>query len=433
MLETQRALNERKGRRLRWAAIPLFLAVFTVVGQAVVFAWQANPVDRGGCMSDEGDAERPSGAGLPDEDVQQALALSYAPRVYVHPNEKWGPLRPDDFIDASSLVWNSSEADEVLVARGDIDATRLGADCEKADGGCYEHRGCAADQVTRPTESPGLRPPGLNERRGFAIDPDTTVRRPSPPGNPNIPVYYEFHGKDQSLRLTYWFFYGYSQPNLGPAQIGLASHEGDWESIDVKLQGKGGAETTRTRPASSRRGSSTTPTARTRRFSTGPRRRWSTKAGAELTGAPPAPAHPVVFSAVGSHASYPSEGGQAHGDQTRRGPVVWDTWQRPVLRCHRRGLVGVRRRLGRRRRPQGPDRPARPVAVEAVVGSGPGRDGSRGPSEPRKLTAQAILWRIACAIARKSDHKAAAARGATSTDASSGADRVTALTASHAG
>jgi hypothetical protein len=322
MLESQRALNERKGRRLRWGSIPLVIAVAAVVGQAAFFAWKASPIDRGGCISEEGDAEKPTNATLPPLADQEALALQYAPRVYIHPREPWGPLRPDDFIGASRLVWNSPRIDDELAGRGSIESERLGADCETAAEGCYEHSGCAADQVTRPTESPAIRAPGLSPRRGFAIDPDGTVKRPSSPGNPNIPVYWEVRGSADAFRITYWFFYGFSQPNLPTASLAIASHEGDWESIDVKLAREDGAYVPR----------------RVIYYAHGlppDILDWAAAAvvnaaGAEVRGAQATPAHPVVFSAVKSHASYATEGPQAHGDETRRGRVVWDTWLRPV-------------------------------------------------------------------------------------------------------
>jgi hypothetical protein len=331
MLEGQRARNERKAHWLRWAAIPLALAVATVVAQATVFALKASPIDLGACISHDGDADKPANAGLPPVADQETLAAQYAPRVYVHPREPWGPLRPDDFIGASRLVWNSSRGDDEIAARGSIESERLGAECESADDGCYEHNGCNADQVTRPTESPAIRAPGLHERRGFAIDPDRTVKRPSPPGNPKIPVYYEFRGgAADAIRITYWFFYGYSQPNLpGDPRLQIASHEGDWESIDVKLAATDGAFTA----------------TKVLYYAHGRNPRildWSEvtavrEDGTELANPPPAPAHPVVFSAVYDHASYPAEGrypecGSPCVDEAKRGPVIWDTWLRDVRR-----------------------------------------------------------------------------------------------------
>ena len=110
MLESQRALNERKGRRLRWGSIPLVIAVAAVVGQAF-FAWKASLIDRGGCISEgatprsrrtpRSPARRPGGAGA----AARAAGL--------HPSAgALGPLRPDDFIGASRLVWNSPRIDD---------------------------------------------------------------------------------------------------------------------------------------------------------------------------------------------------------------------------------------------------------------------------------------------------------------------------------
>ena len=332
MLESHRALNERKRICLRIASFPIAVAVVTAVAQAAIFAIDATAVDRGGCISSDGDAERPAELPFPAGIDPQALAESYAPRVYVHPTEPWGPLPPQEFIDASKLVWNSSRGDEELVSRGEIEAERLGAECEGDPGGCYSHSGCSADQVTRPTESPAIRPPGLNERRGFAIDPDGSVRRPPPPsGNPEVDTYYEFHGDpDTGVRLTYWFFYGFSQPKLlDNARIALASHEGDWESIDVKLA----------RDPSAPDGYAPKKVIFYAHGLDPPILNWSDVTvalpdGTQTQSPEPRPAHPVVFSARLSHASYPSAGSQRCGDLcedlTAKGLIIWDTWLRAV-------------------------------------------------------------------------------------------------------
>ena len=42
------------------------------------------------------------------------------------------------------------------------------------------------------------------------------------------------------------------------------------------------------------------------------------------------PAHPLVFSAVKSRTRPIRPRAAAHGDETRRGRAVWDTWLRPA-------------------------------------------------------------------------------------------------------
>jgi hypothetical protein len=83
-----------------------------------------------------------------------------------------GPITPSRFIQGSKLVWNSPRTDEVVEPEHEIDENRLGADCEKASGGCYEHNGCDADQVTRPSER-RIAPPDSIQRGG---SPSTRTR-----------------------------------------------------------------------------------------------------------------------------------------------------------------------------------------------------------------------------------------------------------------
>jgi hypothetical protein len=354
MLEIQRAVNERKSIGLRVAAIPLALAVIAVVGQSAVFALKANPVDRSACTSRAGDARKPVQDALPPLAVQKQLAAQYAPRVYVHPNEPYGPLPVSDFLEASQLVWNSPRGDDQLSDKGAIEASRLGVDCEHLSDGCYEHNGCVADQVTRPSETGASRAPGLNPNRGVAIDPDGSVRRPSPPGNPQVPVFYEFRrANGEAIRITYWFFYGYSRPNarLDTEILQVASHEGDWESIDVKLVAAN-ADYVPIRVLYFAHGREPTTLD------------WGqatvVRDGAETVGAPQGPGHPVVFSAIYDHASYPGEGSQPALDVTKRGPVVWDTW-----------LSGVKRVV------------AQPwYGFGGAWGAGGGRKGEIGPLGP---------------------------------------------------
>ena len=330
--EVQRASNEKRGRHLRVVTIPLAIAIAAGVGQAVIFAHWANPIDHSSCVNHDGNAEKPSGDGLPSPEDQQTLAERYAPRVYFYPGEPWGPVTPADFITGSKLVWNSPRADEVVVSEGEIDQKRLGANCENS-GGCEQHNGCDADQVTRPSEQQN-RAAGLISTRGFAIDPNEVVKQaPVEADDPDVPVYYEVRlGNESRLRLTYWFFETNSLPRLtGLPRSRIAAHEGDWESIDVVLDedthaplrvlfyAHGKNPMTRDWPAVCVVEESAPPR--------DPR--------AENCSHGPEPGHPVVYSAFLDHASYPEPRrgwpcGFDCSDLTDRGPV-WDTWETGVL------------------------------------------------------------------------------------------------------
>ena len=330
--EVQRASNEKRGRHLRVVSIPLAIAIAAGVAQAVIFAHWANPIDHSSCVNHDGNAEKPSGDGLPSSEDQQTLAEQYAPRVYFYPEEPWGPITPVKFIEGSKLVWNSPREDEVVVPEGELEQERLGADCEDAAGGCYQHNGCDADQVTRPSEEAN-RAAGLIPSRGFAIDPNEVVKRaPVAADNPDVPVYYEFRlGNESRLRLTYWFFEPNSRPNLvNLPESRIAAHEGDWESIDVVLEGETHAPLRVLFYAHGKH-----PTSRD----------WA-QVCVVAESAPPRvpsaencnhgsePGHPVVYSALRSHASYPAPQGWPCGfdcrDVTARGSA-WDTWATGVL------------------------------------------------------------------------------------------------------
>ena len=332
--EVQRAANEKRGRHLRVVTIPLVIAIAAAVAQAVIFAHWANPIDHSSCANHDGNAEKSTDEGLPSPEDQQILAERYAPRVYFYPGEPWGPITPTRFIQGSKLVWNSARADEVVEQEHEISQRRLGASCEKDSSGCYQHNGCNADQVTRPSELDN-RASGLIPTRGFAIDPSEAVKRtPVTADNPEVPVFYEFRRGNQSrLRLTYWFFETNSLPHLtvGPSRSRVAAHEGDWESIDVVLD-KDSHEPQRVLFYAHGKNPKARewPEVCTVDTSAPPR-----DPGAEACAHGPEPGHPVVFSAYLDHASYPEPRrgwpcGFDCSDWTARGPV-WDTWDTGVL------------------------------------------------------------------------------------------------------
>ena len=113
-----------------------------------------------------------------------------------------------------------------------------------------------------------------------------------------VPVYYEYV---VGHSLTYWMFYGLSATKAAGR---LGEHQGDWERITVCLDPD-------ERPVS----------VVYHRHNTNRARTW--------TLVPKFGTHPVVYSAQGSHAAYPSAGTNtefgAH-DRRDEGPI-WKTWQ----------------------------------------------------------------------------------------------------------
>ena len=379
--EVQRAWNEKRGRHLRVVTIPLAIAIAAGVGQAVIFAHWANPVDHSTCVNHDGNAETTTRDGLPPPNDQQTLAERYAPRVYFYPGEPWGPITPSRFIQGSKLVWNSPRTDEVVEPEHEIDENRLGADCEKASGGCYEHNGCDADQVTRPSEVDN-RASGLIPTRGFAIDPNEMVKQaPVTVDNPDVPVYYEFRlGNQSRLRLTYWFFETNSQPHfqVGPARSRVAAHEGDWESIDVVLD-KDSHDPQRVlfyahgKDPMSREWPQVCVVDESAPPHDPQRRELQSRAGTRAPGRLQRVPRPRLLPRGSRRVVLRLR--LQRPDRQRAGLGHLDDW---CARRRRSPVVGVRRRLGRRGRDQGGDRTARSLAVEAVLRPRPRPERARG-------------------------------------------------------
>jgi len=311
MLDSLRVANERKSRWIRLASLPFVVAVLGTVGQSLIFAWKAELVD----PPRDGKAEPvevDDTTGLPSREDQLLLARRYAPRVWLHHSERFGPLDPSAFISGSELQWRKRRSDSRVAARGRVAAERLGRHCETAPGGCYEFSGFQARELTRPFAK-GPRPEGVRPRHGFALNLDNALHGGQSRRDPDVPVYYEFRKAGDELLATYWFSYGHSAPHTGGA-VGAAlgdklSHEGDWENVDVALALDGST------PRAVYFYGHGAPTRRT----------WEQL---ELNGD-----HPVVYSALDSHASY-SEGGTTKvcgdlgsSDDIRDQGFRWDTWK----------------------------------------------------------------------------------------------------------
>jgi hypothetical protein len=318
MVRRLSAVNARKSLALKIASWALSLAFLAIVVHGAVFVLGAEPVEtRGGLPEPAQTAEQP---GLPSADEQAALALRYAPRVWLHHDERFGPEDPDAFVAASRLRFLGRRGADTVAER-EIDARRLGAACDAAPGGCHRSGGYLARELTRPYTVSAGRAAGLLRARGFFLDPASEVHRGELAPRLTSPMLYELRRAGDELLITYWFFYGYSRPYIG---IGSdtshnlldVAHEGDWENVDVALSASGDHAPLRVlfyghgHPAS-------VP--------------WDQVERVDDT-------HPVVYSALNSHASYPTAAPR-RGEQTKVCGAVgcshdfrdqgmrWDGWQ----------------------------------------------------------------------------------------------------------
>lgn len=225
----------------------------------------------------------------------------YAPLVFLHPNERFLPMPADCFIANSSLEFAEGEGEQAEKAKlGTLTAESL------LQAG-YEHGGFTPRDRTRPFAN--RRPVGLEGRRGYYLDLADRFRTGAAGGEETVffggvPVYYEY---EPGRHITYWFFYGFSAPgaklarHLKQGGVRSAGHEGDWEGISIKLDSKDSAVAARF-------------------FAHGEK-----VAGVPWGQVRKLENHPIVFSALGSHASYPTRAGQANLDVTQGGPI-WATW-----------------------------------------------------------------------------------------------------------
>jgi hypothetical protein len=146
---------------------------------------------------------------------------TYAPVVYMHPDEKFRSADAGEFINNSSLKWGHDKngKDEAIAGEHAVDHAMLGD-------GDYIKKGIPSNADARPKDG---RPPGGDD--GFYLDLNDDNRASRRPGG-TAPVYYE--AKDHQY-ITYWFFYAYNEGPLGGPLGGRDDHEGDWERICVKL------------------------------------------------------------------------------------------------------------------------------------------------------------------------------------------------------
>jgi hypothetical protein len=242
-----------------------------------------------------------------------ATVAKYAPSVYLAPGEAYLPMSAGTFVAQSSLSWahDTGCPDATVAERTTIDASKLGAggyQHQIADVLCVEHgTQYKSNELTRPRQGDK---PNVPTAEGFFLNFPNTQR--SGQGTA-APVYYEYSAHKY---VTYWFFYAF---NDAPAPIDSFDHEGDWERISVQLDAQDNAVTVAFYEHS---GYCTLP--------------WSQVAQES--------AHPVAYSAVGTHATYwkagtfPLVGGLAN-DVTGKG-TSWKTYQTTLSDAHAQGWFG---------------------------------------------------------------------------------------------
>lgn len=159
----------------------------------------------------------------------------FAPLVYIHSEEEYGPMNPMEFIRNSELRYRTRAGKTQTVGRGNRNpkelAKRLGI-----WGIPYVREGKATTANTRPRGSGNWYDTTRRWSRNWYIAYRGNARgNLSRTGHGPIssPVYYDYDSKEQSI--TYWFFYARSVPNLNNIPDEQGAHQGDWERAVVYL------------------------------------------------------------------------------------------------------------------------------------------------------------------------------------------------------
>ena len=271
------------------------------------------------------DASDPGCAYAKDDSERHDPVRLYAPELHLHPSDAYRPMDPTVFARHSNLKYAVSRCKDRHVhglldtvgelanlANGRYKA-RIGKHfCQQAKTKVATNRLTALPLFDKPGHVP------KNRREGFFLNLDNKWRGGIDPSvNSTLPMYYSYK---PAHWIVYWLFYGYND-RAGD------KHEGDWEKVVIRLLPGGKASSAAyyqhyCHPDDSDYGQYT----------------WTEmqNAGYLAADSPTQRTHPIVYSAIGGHASYPEDvgveglpcGGPNNGgnDRTAKGGPVWRTW-----------------------------------------------------------------------------------------------------------
>jgi len=238
-----------------------------------------------------------------------------APIVKIHPDEKYYPMDPMEFIRAARFRNHRFGAKD----RGYNKSKKKWVKTNSKDAAYYDVPVSYVSDfgLWRNGENRRPRDPNNGNHWNVFLQPKGRPKGTSDP-NGSVPVFYttrfvdtaKFDSKKRKQfgiklekyhKVQYWWFNGY---NDGPVAGGLDRHQGDWEHITIKLKNE---QPVRLYYAAHGEPTELKPT----------EVEWSDT-------------HPIVYSALGSHASYPRAGSfklvvQSLKDRTKKGGRVWET------------------------------------------------------------------------------------------------------------
>jgi len=269
---------------------------------------------------------------------------TFAPAVYMHPQEKYFPGGTEEFLDNSQLRWDKPNStaitckDEILADSNGFpspDVPRFSYAQLSGTGGAtpYSRKIALYDpdedwcytttKTAYSNSAPRIAKKEENDTNGFVLnlkgsDPDPR-QTPLYKGDKALdaPVYTEY---EPGRYIIYWFFYpynGWTDP-MSDGKVLKEYHEGDWEHITVKLNTNNDA----------------TRVAYYQHYCAAKEYTWGSSKVGKVGGT-----HPKVYSALGGHASFEDVGdgtpvscwskGSVLDKASAKGPR-WDTWNNTV-------------------------------------------------------------------------------------------------------
>ncbi len=213
------------------------------------------------------------------------LAKKYAPEFRLHPDEQYKPSSAEWFLDRAHMRFDRLNASDYQILNvGTISESNI-------------HNRYKNGQFS-----------GAGYRSDFFLQiPNNSNEHNTRKGNIyTTKIYVNFRNAlfSNDLEIQYWIFYPYNGPMWG-----FGEHEGDWEHITVRLNGQCGSIKKIYYAAHGSEG------------------KWYYPYQIQFVGN-----HPVVYSAINSHASYPYTG-KTHrnnlpDDHTASGGPIIQSWSK---------------------------------------------------------------------------------------------------------
>lgn len=226
-------------------------------------------------------------------------AIKYAPEIRLHSDERYFPMHPIDFIRLSRFRhhkgWGSDEGYNKIRKKWYKNNSKASS--------YYDIPLEVINRFSSHSNGKNRRPRDENNGSSWNVflQPNGRPRGDRTP-NRQVAVYYYIRRRRRMIpfeiywAITYWFFFGYNDGFLSQ------NHQGDWEHISLTFD----LEKRLKHVYMAAHGSPTRYDKSSVRF---------------------IDEHPIVYSAKGSHASYPRPGIYHFGtDHTEDGGYRWQTW-----------------------------------------------------------------------------------------------------------